>query len=246
MNQSATICAKRCSPSCVHCTEIGPCHSIPPRTPLAGDHGENTVSVVCSGVPLSSWYCSCVPCRFFPWWSSASSFSWCTDTSRSSNSSLNTWWPCIFGGGSYSLGHSTVVSQTFAVDQCVLQSTQNYSVFTFISTGIMFNLRLLCVFLPCFYCVLYTRTIVKCPSNIIFNVMHHSNLHILYCIVLYSISTCQYYSSQYPSTNTSLSIHYLWCIQNSLVQVVTRSTTNSSSALNSLIWLTIRQKSIIN
>jgi hypothetical protein len=45
--------------------------------------------------------------------------------------------------------NTTVVSQTFTVDHCLLQSTQNYSVFTFTSTGVMFNLRLLCVFLPC-------------------------------------------------------------------------------------------------
>ena len=168
-NQSSTIRAKRCSAFCVHCTEIWECHSKPPRTPLAEDHGENTVSAVCSSVPLSSWYCSCVPCwRSLSggrqWWSSASSFCWRTDASCSCNSSLNTWWPCNSGGGSYSLEHSTAVSQTFTVDHCLLQPTQSYSVFTFTSTGVTFNLRLLCVcvftlfyFISFFLRVLYSN-----------------------------------------------------------------------------------------
>jgi len=50
------------------------------------------------------------------------------------------------------------------------------------------------------------------------------------------------YVSSILSGISSRNIHYLQCVQNSLARVLTRSTTNTTSALNSLHWLPIQQQ----
>jgi len=115
---------------CVSCTQIRPCHFMPPWSPLTESLGKNQVSAVYIGLPLSSW---CLPVGVPRWLFIRSP---ATDTNehrrlRSADAlmllipstphyfAFITWWSWISGqSGACSprLEPSAVVYQTCTVD----------------------------------------------------------------------------------------------------------------------------------
>jgi len=96
----------------------------PPWITLVTGSGENSVSVVCFDSSLTQWHCATIPswvttedCR--RWRSSASPVCCHVDTDCTINTSFNSWWPRLPGGGCSCMECSIIDDQSSDVTAVV-------------------------------------------------------------------------------------------------------------------------------